>query len=391
MATYQAPGVYVEEVPLTPTITGVGTSTAGFIGVSTGAKMPDQPDGTPYTLVPVEEPQLVTSFDQFKRFFGDFDAGNQILALSIYGFFNNGGSVCWIARVDDIDDAAAVLRVLAKFAAIDEIAIVAAPGALDAAVQTAIVDHCANPNLQDRFAILDGQRTTTITEAAIKGAIQGTPAGSSDYAAIYFPWVRVFDPDPQNPDPDNTFIPPSGLMAGIYARVDASRGVHKAPANEPVRGALGLEYQTTKAEQSTVNLEGINVIRSLNGSILVWGARTLASPNAGIVYINVRRLMNFLRESIDEGTQFAVFEPNSPPLWNKIIRSVTAFLTLVWRDGALFGVVPEQAFYVRCDESTNPPEVRDVGQVITEIGVAPVKPAEFVIFRIAQFSEIPSA
>jgi phage tail sheath protein FI len=390
MATYQAPGVYVEEVPLTPTITGVGTSTAGFIGVSTGAKMPDKPDGTKYTVAPVEEPQLVTSFDQFKRFFGDFDAGNQILAHSVYGFFNNGGSVCWVARVGDLTDAGAVSRVLDKFAAIDEIAIVAAPGALNVAVQTAIVDHCQNVNLQDRFAILDGQRTTTITDAAIKGGLQGTPAGTSDYAAIYFPWVEVFDPDPASNQ--NIFIPPSGLMAGIYARVDASRGVHKAPANEPVRGALGLEYQTTKAEQSNVNLQGINVIRSLNGSILVWGARTLGSPDSQkIAYINVRRLMNFLRESIDEGTQFAVFEPNSPPLWNKIIRSVTAFLTLVWRDGALFGVVPEQAFYVRCDESTNPPEVRDVGQVITEIGVAPVKPAEFVIFRIQQFSEIPAA
>lgn len=390
MATYEAPGVYVEEVALTPTIVGVGTSTAGFIGVSTGARMPTKPDGSLYVLVAAEVPQLVTSFDQFKRLFGDFDAGNQILAHSIYGFFNNGGSVCWVARVGDITDATAVQRVLDKFAAIDEIAIVAAPGALNTAVQTAIINHCENLDLQDRFAILDGQRTTTISDAAIKGGIQGTQAGTSDYAAIYFPWVKVFDPDPaSNKD---IFIPPSGLMAGIYARVDASRGVHKAPANEGVKGALGLEYQMTKAEQRTINLKGINAIRSLNGSILVWGARTLGSPvNSKIAYINVRRLMNFLRESIDEGTQFAVFEPNSPPLWNKIIRSVTAFLTLVWRDGALFGVVPEQAFYVRCDESTNPKEVRDVGQVITEIGVAPVKPAEFVIFRIAQFSEIPTA
>ena len=159
-----------------------------------------------------------------------------------------------------------------------------------------------------------------------------------------------------------------------------------------MRGALAVTYQTTKAEQSTVNLDGINVIRQLNGSILVWGARTLGSiDNSKIAYINVRRLLIFLRESIDEGTQFAVFEPNSPPLWEKIIRSVTGLLTRVWRDGALFGVVPEQAFFVKCDESTNPPETREIGQVITEIGVAPVKPAEFVIFRIAQFPEIPTA
>jgi phage tail sheath protein FI len=385
--TYKAPGVYVEEVPLTPAITGVGTSTAGFIGVSTGAKMPDQPDGTPYPLAPAGEPQLITNFDQFKRSFGDFDAGNQILAHSVYGFFNNGGSVCWVARVDDLDDAGEVGDVLAKFAAIDEIAIVAAPGALVAAVQTAIVNHCEDENLQDRFAILDGQDTTTITAADIKGALDGTAAGTSDYAAIYFPFVQVYDPDSDA----NIFIPPSGLMAGIYARVDADRGVHKAPANEVVRGSLGLKYQTSKFEQGEINLQGINVIRSLNGAIRVWGARTLGSADSTkIPYINVRRLLNFLRESIDEGTQFAVFEPNSNPLWQKIIRSVTAFLTRVWRDGALFGVVPEQAFYVRCDESTNPPEIREVGQVITEIGVAPVKPAEFVIFRIAQFPEIPT-
>src|SRR6266508_2802793 len=266
MPTYQAPGVYVEEIPLTPAIPGVGTSTAGFIGVSTGAKMPDQPDGTPYPLAPVEEPQLVTNFDQFKRFFGDFDAGNQILAHSIYGFFNNGGSVCWVARVGDIDDAGAVGNVLAKFAAIDEIALVAAPGALDDAVQSAIVGHCENKDLQDRFAILDGQRTTTITAAAIKGALDGTAAGTSDYAAIYFPFVQVFDPDSDT----EIFVPPSGLMAGIYARVDADRGVHKAPANEVGRGALGLEYQTSKAEQGNVNLQGINVIRTLNGAIRVW-------------------------------------------------------------------------------------------------------------------------
>jgi phage tail sheath protein FI len=186
-------------------------------------------------------------------------------------------------------------------------------------------------------------------------------------------------------------VPPGGYALGVYARTDVERGVFKAPANETVRGALGLAYQTSKAEQSNVNLQGINVIRSLNGAIRVWGARTLGSPDpTKIPYINVRRLMNFLRESIDEGTQFAVFEPNSNPLWQKINRSVTAFLTRVWRDGALFGTQPEQAFYVKCDESTNPPETREVGQVITEIGVAPVKPAEFVIFRIAQFPEIPT-
>jgi phage tail sheath protein FI len=176
-------------------------------------------------------------------------------------------------------------------------------------------------------------------------------------------------------------------MAGIYSRVDQERGVHKAPANEVVRGALGLEYSASKNEQDGLNPAGINVIRNLNGNIRVWGARTLGGDaNTEFKYINVRRLMNFLRESIDEGTQWVVFEPNAEPLWQRIRRSVTGFLTVVWRDGALFGTTPEDAFYVKCDETTNPPEVRDLGRVVTEIGVAIVKPAEFVIFRISQLS-----
>jgi phage tail sheath protein FI len=154
-----------------------------------------------------------------------------------------------------------------------------------------------------------------------------------------------------------------------------------------VRGALELDYRASKNEQDILNPRGINVIREINGAIRVWGARTLGGDDNGeFKYINVRRLINFLRESIDESTQFVVFEPNNPKLWEKIKRAVTAFLTNVWRDGALFGNTPEEAFYVKCDEMTNPPEVIELGQVITEIGVRIVKPAEFVIFRITQLT-----
>jgi phage tail sheath protein FI len=193
-------------------------------------------------------------------------------------------------------------------------------------------------------------------------------------------------------EPRTVLIPPSGHMAGLYSRVDQERGVHKAPANEIVRGALGLAYSVSKNEQDGLNPDGVNVIRNFDGNIKVWGARTLGGKTNGeFIYINVRRLMNFLRESIDEGTQFVVFEPNNPALWQKITRAVTGFLTNVWRDGALFGNTPEEAFYVKCDASTNPPEVRDLGQVVTEIGVAIVKPAEFVIFRISQIAGSASA
>ena len=201
---------------------------------------------------------------------------------------------------------------------------------------------------------------------------------TSDYGAVYFPWIDVSG--------TGSYVPPSGHLAGIYARVDGQRGVHKAPANEGVRGALGLKYRISKAQQKGLNPNGINVIRDFNGSITVWGARTIGGDaNTDVKYINVRRLLNFIEESIDEGTQWVVFEPNAPNLWAKITRNVTAFLTNVWRSGALFGNTPEEAFYVKCDEETNPPDVRDLGQVVTEIGVAIVKPAEFVIFRISQW------
>lgn len=416
MPQYLSPGVYVEEVPSTPPIVGVGTSTAGFIGVVDAGKanpadyvpdggkkgdtafvMPFRP-GRPdpanplpddrFALVAVNTPTLVTNWQQFKNSFGDIQAGNNKLAHAVYGFLNNGGTACYVTRVADLNNAANVIAALQRFESIDEIAIVAAPGAQNAAVLTAVIDHCKK--MQDRFAIIDSQDTTTIDA----DTIQGAPAvGDSDYAALYFPCIQVFDPvtfgDPVTKG--MILMQPSGHMAGIYARVDSERGVHKAPANEVVRGALGLEYPVSKNEQDLLNPDGINVIRNLNGNIRVWGARTLGGDGNGeFKYINVRRLMLFLRESIDEGTQFVVFEPNNPQLWQKITRTVTAFLTNVWRDGALFGLTPQEAFYVKCDATTNPPEVRDLGQVVTEIGVAIVKPAEFVIFRISQVT-LPAA
>jgi phage tail sheath protein FI len=342
-----------------------------------------------FTVEPVNTAVLVTNFEQFKNHFGTFQAGNQVLAHAVFGFFQNGGTRCYVIRVADITNAAEVTDALLQLAKIDEIAIVAAPGARTADVQTAVIASCED--LKDRFAVLDGRVTTTIDVPSIQGTV-----GDSNFAAMYFPQIEIIDQtlvaDPPKPIEEwkaaagaRLFLPPSAHMAGIYARVDQARGVHKAPANEKVIGALGLEYLVTSNEQGDLNKNGINVIRGFDGNIKVWGARTLGGDTNGeFKYINVRRLMNFMRESIDEGTQFVVFEPNNPALWQKIVRSVTAFLTNVWRDGALFGLTPEQAFFVKCDETTNPPEVRELGQVVTEIGVAIVKPAEFVIFRISQ-------
>jgi len=404
MPQYLSPGVYVEEVKSSiQPIAGVGTSTAGFVGaVADGVAMPaipsrfrtnvngelvndanevldpgEAPVPLRYTVAPAGEPQLVTSWESFKNMFGDIQAGNLVLAHAVYGFFNNGGTRCWITRAATLT-ADAAGDALDGFAAIDEIALVAVPGALDAATQQAVVDHCER--VGDRFAILDGQRIVS-PSSWTADAIQGT-VNNSNYAALYFPWIQVYDPVSNG----SIVVPPSGHVAGIYARVDTERGVHKAPANVGVRGALGVESRLGKSDQDGLNPAGINVIRDINGAVTVWGARTLGGDaNGEWKYVNVRRLFLYLRESIDEGTQWVVFEPNTPALWSKISRNVTAFLTNVWRSGALFGATPAEAFYVRCDASTNPPEVRDAGQVITEIGVAVVRPAEFVIFRISQW------
>ncbi|MGD1703168.1 phage tail sheath family protein [Dapis sp. BLCC M229] len=337
-----------------------------------------------FTPVGANEVKLCTNFNEFKKYFGDFstDERQKQLAHAVYGFFNNGGSRCYVSRVTD---AANIRSILEKFEAIDEIAIVAAPGITDAASRSAIVTHCQN--MGDRFAILDCTKDKTPSN------VNEDKPDNSDYAAYYFPWIQVSDPLERILNPNGkgedfyTSVPPSGHIAGVYARVDAQRGVHKAPANEVISGALGLDYKVTKNQQDGLNPDGINCIRELNGNIRIWGARTVGGDaNGEFKYINVRRLFLSLRDSIDKGTQWTVFEPNDAELWGKIRRNVNAYLTNVWRSGALFGATPQEAFYVKCDAENNPPEVRDLGQVIIEIGVAPVKPAEFVIFRLSQWS-----
>jgi phage tail sheath protein FI len=246
------------------------------------------------------------------------------------------------------------------------------------AVQTLMIAHCEQ--MGDRVAILDPPPNLTPQE--VKRWRMDVAGYDSTYAALYYPWIQIQDPVTNRP----IYVPPSGHMAGIWARNDSTRGVHKAPANEVVLGATGLAYQTTKGEHDTLNPVGVNVIRAFPGrGIRVWGARTLTSDPAWR-YINVRRLFNFVEKSIENGTQWVVFEPNDRKLWARVRRDVTAFLKIVWRSGALFGSTPNEAFYVKVDDELNPPESRDLGRLIIEIGLAPVKPAEFVIFRISQWA-----
>jgi Bacteriophage tail sheath protein len=273
--------------------------------------------------------------------------------------------------------------------AVDEVTMLAIPdlmAALDRGdvdldtvkgVQTEMIGHCER--MGDRVAILDTPANLNADEV---GKWRQEANYDSKYAALYYPWLKILNPATGEP----TFVPPSGHIAGVWSRTDATRGVHKAPANEVIRGVLDVGNRVTGPEQEGLNPNGINVIRAFPGrGTRIWGARTLSSDSTWR-YINVRRLFNYIEESIEEGTQWVVFEPNDQDLWQRIRRTVSAFLTRTWRDGALFGSKPEEAFYVKCDEETNPQDVIDAGQVVIEIGIAPVKPAEFVVFHIAQFS-----
>lgn len=362
--------------------------------------------------------KLCTNFTEYTNRFGSFPAyfpepvpnNKEVQALAksthrqlthaVYGFFKNGGTRCFVARIRDKSQLGTALK---AFESIDAIAIIAAPGFDGQESWTALTDHCEA--CEDRFAILDCPEKVEDKDGGLdteqlqysQGPSETLPQRNKN-AAFYFPYIEVVDPAKQLQDEDpaqippvdpkywgRLYVPPSGHIAGIYARTDEERGVHKAPANAAVRGALNVKYYVGKAMQELLNPQGVNCIRNMNGNINVWGARTIGGDkNAEWKYINVRRFFLFLRESIDEGTQWVVFEPNDPALWGKIRLNVSAFLTNVWRSGALFGLTPAEAFYVKCDAETNPPEVRDLGMVVTEIGVAIVRPAEFVIFRITQ-------
>jgi len=293
-------------------------------------------------------------------------------------------------RPDDYVGDVAARTGFGGLEAVDEVTMVAVPdlmtayqqGAIDdeglKAVQLAVIAHCEL--MGDRVAILDSP--PNLNAQQIKDWRVNLAGYDSKFAALYWPWVKVFDPSTGT----NVLVPPSGHVAGIWGRNDDTRGVHKAPANEVVRGAIALQTQITRNEHDLLNPIGINCLRSFPGrGIRVWGARTLCSDPAWR-YLNVRRLFNYLEESILNGVQWAVFEPNDNVLWAKVRRSIAAFLTMEWRKGALFGLTPDEAFYVRCDRETNPAEAIDAGQVLCEIGVAPVKPAEFVVFRLSQLS-----
>jgi Bacteriophage tail sheath protein len=258
---------------------------------------------------------------------------------------------------------------------IDEVAICLVPCMWDGDVQRELIVHCET--MAERFAILDPPPDLSVQEVqAFRSPIDTT------FAALYYPWVQIRDPRPGAGGAED--IAPSGFVAGVYARTDIARGVHKAPANEVLRSIRGFTQTITKREQDVLNPQNINVLRFFPGrGNRVWGARVLTS-NTSWRYVSVRRLFLMIEESIDEGTQWVVFEPNDEPLWARVRQSVTRFLTTEWRLGALQGATADEAFFVACDRSTMTQDDIDNGRLICEIGIAPVRPAEFVIFRISQ-------
>jgi phage tail sheath protein FI len=251
------------------------------------------------------------------------------------------------------------------------------------AVQTALIAHCEQNG--NRMAILDAP--PAMTPQQIKEWRSDVAMYDSAFAALYYPWIKVENPIGVNGDRE-VFVPPSGHLAGLWARTDDTRGVWKAPANDTIRGCLDVERSITQNEQSLLNPIGINCIRPFGTrGIRVWGARTLSS-DTDWRYINVRRLFNMIEATILEGTQYAVFEPNDVNLWEGVKRTLNSFLRGLWSAGALFGASADQAFYVKCDAETNPPESIDEGKLVVEVGIAPVKPAEFIVFRISQQKQV---
>jgi phage tail sheath protein FI len=379
------------------TIEPVGTSVTAFVGQA------------PDVAAHPGEAVAVNNWSQFRTEFAAADNLNSTaLSHAVSGFFINGGSRAFIVNVADVDAIVGNDRPrtgLKLLEEIDEISILAAPGRIDPASHEALASHCEAQ--RDRVCILDlpdvknTELLKTVETVAVPTKEKGKDAGGtaapgagskssaaarprvSSFSTAYFPNIVVADALHPNLPP--VAVSPSGHIAGIWAATDGKRGVHKAPANVQVAGALNLTYRVTDSEQGDLNEKGINCIRFFSTEgILLWGARTLAEPSSEWKYVNVRRLLIMCEQSIKRNTSWVVFEPNDRSTQKSVASEVSRFLKNVYRDGALTGATAEEAFFVKCDSETNPPESVDLGQLVCVVGVAPVKPAEFIIFKIGQ-------
>ncbi|WP_437569814.1 phage tail sheath family protein [Sorangium sp. So ce542] len=395
MALDYLPGVSINEVQLAaPPIAGVSTSVAAFVGKApvNNSKWRDKA-------------RLVTSIDQFvEEFVKDqstpHNPGNDAkvstsLSRAVFGFFRNGGTRCYV--VDTGDEAPAAIRAgLKLLEVLDDVSMIAAPGIANKDVYDELRGQAEL--LKDRVALLDPPSKKTVQDLSKNGATRND-LGNSIFAAFYYPRLLVapdLADDFKTDDPVNPpYVSPIGHIAGIYARTDGERGVHKAPANAVVRGAAGLEHKLSDADQDVLNQHGVNLIRSFDGTLTVWGARTLQVDNAALDplfrYISTRRLVTYVEQSLKRGLRFAVFEPNNLSLRRTIARSARGFLDGVWRDGGLFGATPDEAYYVRFPEPFNRDEDRAAGKLVVEIGLRATFPAEFIILRIGLILQNPTA
>ncbi|MBS2025059.1 MAG: phage tail sheath family protein [Deltaproteobacteria bacterium] len=380
---YKAPGVHIESagdryIPLDRVETGV----CAFLGVTAKG--------------PKNEPVRISSYEGYVKNFGDDDSH---MASGVRGFFDNGGTSAVILNItpesgldpvpdDYIGNQGGGERGLRALERVDDVDLVVAPDLVSQygksvgfpeeghvmAVQRAIVDHCER--MHDRLAILDSIGGHTVDEVTA-----WRNRFDSSHAALYYPWIKVRVGEKVGPP-----IPPSGHIAGLFAQADKREGVHRAAANLKLEGLVDIERKLKKRERDHLFDKNINTLVPFPGrGLRTWGARTLSSDQA-FKQINVRRLFILLRKSIERYAQWVVFEPNEESLWKRLTRTISIFLRDMWVQGALVGASEEEAFYVKCDEETNPPEARDIGQLVCEIGVSPVKPAEYIIVRIHQFT-----
>lgn len=305
------------------------------------------------------------------------ESGAEELRVELSGGFNGTMDAVNAGVFNGRDEGPGKRTGIEAFLEINDVSIMAVPGVTNANVQAKLIAHCEN--LGSRFAVLDAPFSCT----SVNDLNVHRSAYDSSYAALYAPWVQVYDPLLKRP----AFLPPSGSMCGVYARTDVNRGVFKAPANEIVKGCTGLSVSYNEAEQGKLNPNGVNLIRAIPGQgIRVWGSRTCSS-DGNWKYINVRRLFIFLEESIRSNTGWVVFEPNDEALWSRVKGTISLFLEGQRRNGALAGATPEQAYYVNVGHNTMTQDDILNGRLICEIGVAPVRPAEFVIFRITQITQ----
>lgn len=335
---------------------------------------------------PLDQPTLVTRYDTFLSVFGGGTAGltNPFLAPSVQAFFENGGARLFIVRTAGGDDASLIgspavggmaATGLHALAGVDEVGIVAIPGATSEAVHGAMIAECEA--LRDRICLIDPASRDDVGAVLVERAGLGASEG---FATLYFPWVLA------SPSGTSVELPPSGFVAGVYARNDSTRGVWRSPAGTEavLVGATGLSHDVSATEQELLNPEGVNALRDLPSSPpLVFGARTLSSDPEWR-FLAVRRLASFVEESVEEGTAYARFQSNESGLWAQLESEVEVFLQSLFVQGALQGTSPEEAYFVRCDATTMTALDLTEGRTVIEIGIAPTRPAEFVVLRVVQ-------